>query len=94
VGGNAVHLALDRFGAARAAARRRYGRVTLSLYLVPAAAIVISLIWLGQLPGPVELAGAAIALGGVLLAGTGGREPASSAEPVVRDEEVKPRPVR
>jgi drug/metabolite transporter (DMT)-like permease len=40
------------------------------LYLVPAAAIVISLVWLGQVPGPVELAGGAIALAGVVLAGS------------------------
>ena len=42
---------------AYAMARMDVGRATLSLYLVPAAAIVISLIWLSQLPGPVELAG-------------------------------------
>jgi drug/metabolite transporter (DMT)-like permease len=53
---------------AHAMARMDVGRVTLSLYLVPAAAIVISLVWLGQVPGPVELAGGAIALGGVILA--------------------------
>jgi drug/metabolite transporter (DMT)-like permease len=38
---------------AHAMARMDVGRVTLSLYLVPAAAIVISLVWLGQVPGPV-----------------------------------------
>ena len=54
---------------AYALARMDVGRVTTSLYLVPAAAIVISLVWLGQVPGPVELAGGAIALAGVVLAG-------------------------
>src|SRR5690349_7959966 len=44
------------------------GRVTLSLYLVPAAAIGIALAWLGQVPGPVELAGGVVALAGVILA--------------------------
>ena len=49
---------------AYAMARMDVGRVTTSLYLVPAAAIVIALAWLGQIPGPVELAGGAIALAG------------------------------
>ena len=53
---------------AYAMARLDVGRVTLSLYLVPAAAIVIALAWLGQVPGPAELGGGAIALAGVILA--------------------------
>ncbi len=53
---------------AHAMARMDVGRATLSLYLVPAAAVLISLAWLGQVPGPAELAGGAIALGGVALA--------------------------
>ena len=62
---------------AYAMARLDVGRVTLSLYLVPAAAIVISLAWLGQVPGPVELAGGAIALAGVILASRAGAAPAA-----------------
>jgi drug/metabolite transporter (DMT)-like permease len=53
---------------AYAMARMDVGRVTVSLYLVPAAAILISLAWLGQAPGPVELIGGVIALAGVMLA--------------------------
>ena len=53
---------------AYAMSRMDVGRATLSLYLVPAAAIVISLAWLTQIPGPVELAGGAVALCGVILA--------------------------
>jgi hypothetical protein len=49
-------------------ARMTVGRVTTGLYLVPAAAILISLAWLGQIPWPTELAGGAIALAGVALA--------------------------
>jgi ABC-type multidrug transport system ATPase subunit/drug/metabolite transporter (DMT)-like permease len=56
---------------AYALSRMDVGRVTLSLYLVPAAAIVISLAWLAQIPGPVELAGGAVALCGVILASSG-----------------------
>ena len=74
--GSAVFLGLAPSAAgfvlwAYAMARMDVGRVTTSLYLVPAAAIVISLVWLGQVPGPVELAGGAIALAGVVLASGG-----------------------
>ena len=67
---------------AYAMARMNVGRVTTSLYLVPAAAIVISLVWLGQVPGPVELAGGTIALAGVMLAGSRprGRRPRDAGE--------------
>jgi drug/metabolite transporter (DMT)-like permease len=35
---------------------------------VPAAAILIALVWLGQVPSPLELIGGVIALAGVVLA--------------------------
>jgi drug/metabolite transporter (DMT)-like permease len=66
---------------AYAMARMDVGRATLSLYLVPAATILISLVWLGQVPGPVELAGGAVALGGVILASTQARRPAPAPDP-------------
>jgi terminal-alkyne amino-acid exporter len=53
---------------AHAMAGMDVGLVTATLYLVPAVAIVIALVWLGQIPGPAELAGGAIALAGVILA--------------------------
>lgn len=68
---------------AYAMARMDVGRATLSLYLVPAAAILISLIWLSQLPGPVELAGGAVALGGVVLASSKARQRAEPPYAVV-----------
>jgi drug/metabolite transporter (DMT)-like permease len=73
---------------AYAMARMDVGRVTTSLYLVPAAAIVISLVWLGQVPGPVELGGGAVALAGVALAGSRRRvrRGQRSAGPDPRDE--------
>ena len=71
--GSAVFLGLAPSAAgfvlwAYAMARMDVGRVTVSLYLVPAAAIGIALAWLGQVPGPAELIGGAIALAGVVLA--------------------------
>ena len=74
--GSAVFLGLAPSAAgfvlwAYAMARMDVGRVTVSLYLVPAAAIGISLVWLGQVPGPAELTGGAIALAGVVLASGG-----------------------
>ena len=66
---------------AYAMARMDVGRATLSLYLVPATAIGISLVWLGQVPGPVELAGGAVALGGVILASTQAGRPAPGPDP-------------
>lgn len=63
---------------AHAMCRMQVGQATLSLYLVPAAAIVISLVWLSQIPGPIELAGGAITLTGVILASTTSRRPEHS----------------
>ena len=58
---------------AYALARMDVGRATTALYLVPAAAILIALVWLHQVPSPLELAGGAIALSGVALASGSGR---------------------
>jgi hypothetical protein len=38
-------------------------------------------VWLRQVPGPVELAGGAVALGGVILASTQARRPAPAPVP-------------
>lgn len=58
-----------------ALARMDVGRATVALYLVPAVAIVVSLAWLGQVPGPLELGGGVITLGGVALAARRGPGP-------------------
>ena len=58
---------------AYALARMDVGRATTALYLVPAVAILIALVWLGQVPSPTELIGGGIALAGVVLASGTGR---------------------
>jgi drug/metabolite transporter (DMT)-like permease len=58
---------------AYALARMDVGRATTALYLVPAVAILIALVWLHQVPSPLELAGGGVALSGVALASGSGR---------------------
>jgi drug/metabolite transporter (DMT)-like permease len=81
---------------AYAMARMDVGQVTTSLYLVPVAAILISLAWLGQGIGPAELGGGAVALAGVALAGSRprrrrGRRPRDAGE-VAQGREPLPVP--
>jgi drug/metabolite transporter (DMT)-like permease len=56
-----------------AVARMDVGRATTALYLVPAVAILVAFLMLGQAPGAIELAGGAVALAGVVLANTRSR---------------------
>jgi drug/metabolite transporter (DMT)-like permease len=56
---------------AYAMARMDVGRATSSLYLVPAVAVLVAYVWLGEVPGMVELVGGAVALAGVIWGGTG-----------------------
>ena len=51
-------------------------RITTALYLTPVIAIGIAWIWLGEIPKLVSLTGGAIALAGVLLVNTMGRNQA------------------
>src|SRR5690348_7102302 len=90
--GSAVFLGLAPSAAgfvlwAYAMARTDVGRVTVSLYLVPAAAIGLSLVWLGEIPGPAELIGGAIALAGVVLASGGPTSPGRASHVPAGDEE-------
>jgi len=66
---------------ARALARMPVGRATAWLYLVPAVAIVVSLVWLSQLPSLVSLGGGALAVGGVVLAARPLTRPAAGGRP-------------
>ena len=56
-----------------ALSRARAAKVTSSLYALPALAIAMALVWLGEVPAPLSLLGGAIALGGVALVHLGGR---------------------
>jgi len=90
--GSAVFLGLAPSAAgfvlwAYAMARTDVGRVTVSLYLVPAAAIGISLVWLGEIPGLAELIGGAIALAGVVLASGGPTSHGRASHVATGDEE-------
>ncbi|HYY17496.1 MAG TPA: EamA family transporter [Streptosporangiaceae bacterium] len=90
--GSAVFLGLAPSAAgfvlwAYAMARTDVGRVTVSLYLVPAAAIGISLVWLGEVPGPAELIGGAIALAGVVLASGGPTSEGGASRVAAGDED-------
>jgi drug/metabolite transporter (DMT)-like permease len=76
-----------------AVARMEVGRATTALYLVPAVALLIAFVWLGQRPGPWELIGGAVALAGVVVANTKAglgrtrlRPDAGAAWPVAGDE--------
>jgi drug/metabolite transporter (DMT)-like permease len=60
--------ALGFFAWAYACARLPVARVSASLYAVPVVAIMVALLWLGELPSAASVAGGAIALAGVALA--------------------------
>jgi drug/metabolite transporter (DMT)-like permease len=60
--------AVGFFAWAYALARLPVGRLSTSLYAVPAVAILVALVWLGELPPATSLAGGALALAGVAIA--------------------------
>jgi drug/metabolite transporter (DMT)-like permease len=49
------------------------GRAASFLYLVPAVAIGVAWLWLGEIPHPVALVGGALAIGGVVIVGVLGK---------------------
>jgi drug/metabolite transporter (DMT)-like permease len=75
VGPSALGFALWAFALARA----DVGRATLALYLVPAVAIVVSLVWLSQAPSLLVLGGGALTVCGVALAARRARQQAGPA---------------
>jgi len=44
------------------------------LYLVPASAMLVAWVWLGEAPGPLALAGGALIIAGVILVNRWGRQ--------------------
>jgi drug/metabolite transporter (DMT)-like permease len=76
--------ALGFFAWAYTTARLDVSRAASALYLVPAVAILVAWLWLGELPTLTTIIGGAIALSGVLLTNSGRRTSAivpSIAEP-------------
>ena len=60
------------------------GRTATLLYAIPVIAIGIAWIWLHEVPKPISLVGGAIALAGVVLVNTVGKErPDAAAKPLV-----------
>jgi drug/metabolite transporter (DMT)-like permease len=59
--------AVGFFAWAFASARLPIARLSASLYAVPAVAILVALVWLGELPSVASVAGGAIALTGVAI---------------------------
>ena len=59
--------AVGFFAWAFASARLPISRLSASLYAVPVVAILVALLWLGELPSAASIAGGAIALAGVAL---------------------------
>ncbi|MDF3299944.1 DMT family transporter [Streptomyces tropicalis] len=91
---------------AYALARTTAGRMGATTYAVPALVVLMSWLALGEVPGPVTLAGGALCLAGVAVSRSGSRSPrpaagaAATADPLPQavpappDQEPEPRPER
>ncbi|MEU9017387.1 EamA family transporter [Actinomadura sp. NPDC048394] len=60
---------------AYAVARLPLAASTAALYLVPPVALIVSFVWLGEVPHPIELAGGAVSAAGVILIHRSGAAP-------------------
>jgi len=80
------------FAWAYANARLNVSRTASALYLVPAVAVLVALLWLGELPSLITIVGGIIAISGVIVTSSGRRaqpRPTPSptrAEPLLRTE--------
>jgi drug/metabolite transporter (DMT)-like permease len=66
------------------------GRTATLLYVIPIVAIGIAWIWLGEVPKLISLAGGAVALGGVVLVNTVGRQKVDKGRPVEASDVIVP----
>jgi drug/metabolite transporter (DMT)-like permease len=79
-----------------AVARLPMAASTAALYLVPPVALLVSFVWLGETPHPVELLGGAVSVAGVVLinrhkaAASGSDTHATGTEPVAGSTAARP----
>jgi len=72
-----------------AVARLPMAASTAALYLVPPVALLVSFVWLGETPHPLELLGGAVSVAGVVLIN---RHKATAADPEAEAEHGAPEP--
>ena len=68
------------------------GRTSTLLYVIPIVAIGIAWIWLGEVPKPISLIGGTVALGGVVLVNTVGKNKVEGKSPALGTHEPVPQP--
>src|SRR5688572_28076282 len=80
---------------AKVISRMNVSRAVSFLYLVPALAVFIAWLWLGEVPSVVALLGGALIVGGVILVNAGKSTPApATSDAAARGFDVVPAPSR